>query len=49
MPFVGSLGMAMGMRLSAPNWASRNRKSRSRRSVGERFACRFLVGREVCE
>lgn len=29
-------GMAMGVRLSAPNCASRNMKRRSSRSVGER-------------
>ena len=45
---VGSLGMAIGVRFSVPNWASRNMKRRSRRSVGERLACGFLVGK-ACE
>ena len=49
---VGSLGVEIGVRLSEPNWASRNMKRRSRRSVGERLACGFRVGRSwewVCE
>jgi hypothetical protein len=48
-PGVGNLlvvilGMAIGLRLSGPNCASKNRNRRSRRSAGERFAWGFLVG-----
>lgn len=31
---VGSRGVAIGVRAAEPNWASRKRKRRSRRSVG---------------
>ena len=42
---VGSLGMEIGERASGPNCASRNMKSRSRRSVGDRLAWKLRVGR----
>lgn len=47
---VDRRGVVMGTRLSAPNWASRNMKRRSRRSVGVRCACRLRAGGEwECE
>jgi hypothetical protein len=43
-PFLWSLGIAIGTQFSAPNCASRNMKSRSSRSVGDKFACGLRVG-----
>lgn len=41
---AGSLGRVIGVMLSEPNWASRKRKRRSRRSEEERLECRLRVG-----
>lgn len=44
---VGRRGVVIGVRASEPNWASRKRKRRSRRSVGVRWAWGFRDGKAI--